>query len=209
MNNQYKFAVFINNKEIECRAFTLREYKNLLIAKSEGRLEDAIKKLFKDCTNAKDLPKHEAELLLVKLWAHSLGEVNVERIWGCDCGKEIIVPINLIRAGIDSTDDLLYVFKDFKIQFKYPGIFEDKNKAVMVASCIEYIITNSGEQLKVDDLSDVELDDLYSAITNVDIDQISDMLTKPKIQLAIPIKCECGKDHIHVVSGLKEFFKLL
>lgn len=209
MTNDYKFTARILNKNIECRAFTLREYKDLLKAKLDGRMEDEILKLFNKCTNAERLTKQEGELLLVNLWAQSMGEVNMERTWQCSCGKEIQVPINLTHASIDSNDELLYSFPGFKIKFKYPGLFEDKNTAQMVAECIDYIITETDEQIKVEDLTDHELEDLYSVITTEDITNIAEMLVKPQLQLAIPISCECGENHVHVIKGLKEFFKML
>lgn len=209
MPNEYKFIARIGKTDIQCRAFTLREYKDLLQAKLEGHMEDEILSLIKKCTDAKDLTRHEGELLLVNLWANSIGEVNVERTWECACGKEIPIPINLMHASVDSTEELLYSFKDFKVKFRYPSLFQDKNKAQMVAECIEYIVIPDGSTLSVDDLSDAEIDDLYAAITTEDIERISLMLTRPQIQLAVPISCECGESHVHVIKGLKEFFKVL
>lgn len=209
MSNEYKFIARIVDKDIECRAFTLREYKDLLQAKLEGRMEPAILELFSKCTNAPHLPKHEGELLLVNLWAHSIGEVNTEQTWQCACGRETLIPINLIQANIDSTEELLYDFPNFKIKFKYPGLFEDKNTAQMVAECIEAIILPDGTMLTVDELSDVEINDLYSSITVNDIENISEMLTRPQVQLAVPISCECGESHVHIIKGLKEFFRIM
>lgn len=205
----YKFEVRIGDKTIACRAFTLREYKDLLQAKLEKRLEPFIVSLLNDCTDAKGLNKQESELLLINLWAHSIGQVNAEHIWNCDCGNEISVPINLTHAYIDSTGDLLYAFKGFKIKFRYPDLFEDKNPASMVAQCIEHLITDDGQLLSVDDLSEREVNDLYSAITSEDIIRIQEMLLEPTVKMGIPISCSCGKSHVHVISGLTEFFRML
>lgn len=205
----YTFDVNIGNKIINCRTFTLREYKAILHAKTNGVLEPYIIQLLKDCTNAKNLVKHEAELLLIHLWSNSLAVVNQEQTWVCDCGHEQQIPINLSHISYESTTDLVHDFGQFKIKFRYPGLFEDKNTAVMVASCIEYIITPDGEMLNIDDLNEAEIEDLYSAITVNDINDISAMLLKPQVQLAIPISCQCGKSSVHIVSGLKEFFKFL
>lgn len=209
MSNEYKFIARIGQHDIECRAFTLREYKDLLQAKLEGRMEDEILSLFKKCTNAPEMSKHEGELLLINLWANSIGEVNVERTWECACGKEIPIPINLMHASVDVTEDLLYSFSEFKVKFRYPSLFQDKNKAQMVAECIEYIVIPDGSTLSVEELSDNEIEDLYAAITTEDIERISAMLTRPQIQLAVPISCECGESHVHIIKGLKEFFKVL
>lgn len=205
----YNFVTKIGDKTINCRAFTLREYKDLLKAKLEGRLEEEILELFKKCTDAPELPRHEGELLLVKLWAQSLGEVNVERPWHCACGREQMVPMNLIQASTTEAREVVWGFTNFKIRFRWPNIFQDKYKAQTVAECIHSIVTPDDVEIFPDDLSDEEVNDLYSAITVEDIEKIFAHLTEPQVQLAVPISCECGHNEIHVVKGLKEFFKLI
>lgn len=208
---EYKFDVKVGSKIINCRAFTLKEYLELITAKKNGSVEEIVKKLIKDCTNAKakDLNRQESELLLIHLWAHSLGEVNHENSWKCTCGTEIPTHINLLHTQIDAPEDLWYTLGDIKIKFHYPKIFDDKNIAHMIVSCIETIHAN-GESIPVEDLNEKELEDLYSIITESDIVAIKDMLLKPTVYLAVPIKCpECGKTHAHVIRGLKEFFELL
>ncbi len=208
MDFEYKFDVSIGSKTFKCRAFTLGEYKDLMKAKADGNIKDTVLDILNKCTNARNLTKQESEMLLVKLWAHSTGEVNINTVYTCECEKEILVPINMNYIQLDDVQDIIYDFKNFKIKFKYPKIFEDSNKALMVASCIDYIIVGD-EKLKVDDLTEQELSDLYTAITTEDMIKISDMLVNPTIYMAIPIQCECGKSHIKVIKGLKEFFRLL
>ncbi|MFP9048635.1 hypothetical protein, partial [Enterococcus faecalis] len=95
-----------------------------------------VKKLIKDCTNAKDLNRQESELLLIHLWAHSLGEFNHENSWKSTCGTERPTHINLLHTQIDAPEDLWYTLGDIKIKFRYPKIFDDKNIAHMIVSCI-------------------------------------------------------------------------
>lgn len=205
---QYKFETRISGKTIHCRAFTLEEYLQLIQAKSDGNIPSKIKELINNCTDATDLNRQESELLILKLWANSIGEVNHQASWVCECGNEIEVPINFTYAQIDSPEDLWYDLKNFKIKFKYPKIFDDSNIALMIAECIEYILVNN-EQIYVEELNDQELNDLYSAITADDIVKIKEMLLKPKVSLSVPISCACGKSHIHTITGLKEFFKIM
>lgn len=205
----YTFDVKIKNKTIKCRAFTLREYKDLLQAKLESRIESFINELISNCTDARDLNKQESELLVINLWAHSLAEVNIEREWSCSCGRSQVVPMTLTRATLGKEPDVIKDFGNFKIVFRYPKLFEDKNRAMMVAGCIDYILTSAGEKLFLSDLSDAELDDLYSVITEKDIKEVYDALVAPKPILAIPISCECGEHTVHVIEGLKEFFKVM
>ncbi|ARW57615.1 baseplate hub subunit [Serratia phage X20] len=209
MNFEYKFTVHVSDKVVNCRAFTLREYKNLMEAKLKGTIDQAIKDLIKKCTDAQGLNRQESELLLIKLWAYSLGEVNHEHTWVCSCGREQEVPLNFTHAQIDEPSaPLVWEFENFKVKFKYPELFDDSNIAMLVAKCIEFIDVD-GSLIKVDDLSDAELDDLYSAISSEALKDIAAMLLKPKVVLAVPISCECGESNIHVIEGLKEFFKLL
>lgn len=205
----YEFIVQIKNKTINCRAFTLREYKDLLQAKLEKRMEPAIIELLNKCTDAKGLNKQEAELLLINLWSNSLGAVNVEHTWVCECGKEQDIPVTISRASIVDESEVIRDFGAFKIKFRYPGLFEDGDKGKMIACCIEYIITEGGERIVVDDLNEAEIEDLYNAITLDDINALMEELLKPQVQMAIPISCECGAHSVHVIKGLKEFFKFM
>lgn len=208
MNFDYNFEVNIGTKTIKCRAFTLGEYRDLMQAKLNGNLKEHIQNLLWTCTNATGLTKQESELLIVKLWAHSTGEVNSDAVHICDCGKENLVSINMNYAQLDEAEDLVYDFKNFKIKFKYPRIFDDSNIARMISTCIDYIIVGE-EKLLIDDLTEQELSDLYGAITTEDAKRIADALLKPSIYLAVPVQCECGKSHIKLIKGLKEFFRLL
>lgn len=209
MNFEYKFNVNVAGKTINCRAFTLREYKDLLKAKLDNDIANCIVQLINKCTDAKNLNKQESELLIIKLWAHSLGEVNHEHTYVCSCGKEQQVALNFNHVQIDTPDEeMIWDFLNFKVKFKYPEIFDDSNIASMVAKCIEFIDVD-GSIIQIDDLSDVELEDLYGAISSESLKNISAMLLKPKVVLAVPISCECGESTVHVIKGLKEFFKLL
>ena len=83
---EYKFNVRVGSKIINCRAFTLKEYLELITAKNNGSVEVIVKKLIKDCTNAKDLTaKHQnhclfiyGHILLVKLITKTPGSAPVE-----------------------------------------------------------------------------------------------------------------------------------
>lgn len=208
MNIEYNFETTINGKLIHCRAFTLGEYLDLIKAKASGTIKDTVQKILKDCTDAVDLPKHESELLLVRLWAHSLGEVSHTAIYQCECGNEIKTPLNLTYASTINTNELFYQLQGLKIKFKYPKLFDDENIGLMIASCIEYVIVGT-EQIFFDDLSEAEIQDLYSAITVEDVKNISEMLLEATIQISVPISCTCGKNHVQTITGLKEFFRII
>lgn len=205
----YKFTVDIGDKSINCRAFTLSEYKDLMHAKVKGTLKEELLKVLSACTDAKNLTKQESELLIVKLWAHSMGEVNSNAVWTCPvCGKETIVSMNLNYAQLEEAEDVIHAFKGFKIKFNYPKLFDDSNIAKMIISCIDAIIVGN-DRIELEDLSDQEMNDLIASITNEEAVKISDKLLKPSIYMAVPVVCECGHKEVHITRGLKEFFKLL
>lgn len=206
---EYKFETKLGSKIINCRAFTLSDYRDLIEAKQNGTIQEVVERILGECTDARDLTKQQAEFVLVNLWAQSLGEVNHQNAWVCSCGHEIPTAINFTQIQMDATEELWYDLTAFKIKLRYPRLFEDKNIAQMIASCIEYIFVD-GEAISVDELNDNEIDDLYSAITEDDIKKISKLLLEPTIYTAIPIECDkCGESHVHVIRGLKEFFRLI
>lgn len=205
----YSFEVNIGSKKISCRAFTLEQYLNLINAKLNKTIEPTIKQLINDCTNAMGLNKQESELLIIHLWAHSLGEVNKETTWKCACGHETPTHINLLHSQIDEPDTLEYTIRDIKLALRYPDIFDDSNVGQMIAKCITGIYAN-GEHINIDDLTDKEIDDLYSIISEDDIIALKEMLLKPSVYLAVPIKCgHCGASHVQVIKGLREFFEII
>lgn len=209
MNYDYNFEVSVSGSDIKCRAFTLEEYIKLINAKIDGKIPSVVNELIKNCTNARGLNRQESELLLIQLWAHSVGEVNHENIWICPEGHETLTSINFTSAQIDDPEELWYPLANFKIKFKYPKLFEDTNIAQMIAASIEHIHVN-GETILVEELNEREINDLYSAITEEDIVRIKDMLLKPTVYLAVPVKCkECGATHVEVIKGLKEFFRYM
>lgn len=209
MNYTYEFDVTVSGKSIQCRAFTLEEYKQLIEAKVNKTTEVTVKRLLEECTNARGLNRQESELLLVNLWAHSVGEVNHENTWVCPEGHETLTSINFTSAQIDAPEELWYPLSNFKLKLRYPELFDDKNVAQMIATCIEYIYVN-GEMISIDDLNDAEINDLYQAITEEDISRLKELLLKPTVYLAVPVKCkECGATHVEVIKGLADFFRYM
>ncbi|MGC7995850.1 gp26 family baseplate hub assembly chaperone, partial [Salmonella enterica] len=69
MNYDYKFEVQINGSDIQCRAFTLEEYKELIDGKINGNIDEVVKRLINNCTSTRNLNKQESELLLIQLWS--------------------------------------------------------------------------------------------------------------------------------------------
>jgi hypothetical protein len=208
-----KFKVAVGDKIIDCKSYTLREYTELVFSKS-GSKSETMKLVYADIiknnTNAGELNKHESELLLINLTANSEHEEVPELKYTCECGHTHYVKVDVKNAYIDGDDELeAYTFPKFKLGLKWPKLWADDDVGQMIADCIDSIYV-ANEQISIEDLSDLELNDLYDAITESDIHSIKKILTAPKPVLPVSIKCpECGKRHVHVIKGFKEFLEIL
>ena len=209
------FTVSIGDEKIECNSFSLNDYTKLLFARSseDSRLiKHWMNEILKTHTTMIDFTKHKAELVIVHLIAKSLNEKIPVQEYVCECGNEIETPININQTYIDynkSNEKLVYAFKNFKIKLKYPQLFEDDNVADMLIKSIEAVYV-SEERIELDDLSENELNDLYNAILPSDMDNIANILLEPKVKLGVSISCKkCGKNHVHAITGFKEFIRIL
>ncbi|ASD52101.1 baseplate hub [Pseudomonas phage PspYZU05] len=183
------------------KPFSLRTYKDLLKAKAAGDME------FEKAISAlvPNMPKHKAEVYLIKLWNLSLAPEPMVKMT-CACGQEHYVKPNFNNVQHEDESELVYPLGNFKLVLRYPTLLESKNKIDMVLNCIDYLDTN-GQSLKMSELSEEEQDHFCSLISEQDIDNISELLLKPKVVLGTPVKC-C-QPLVHVISGFKEFFKLM
>ncbi|CCI88766.1 gp26 baseplate hub subunit [Yersinia phage phiR1-RT] len=204
----YTFDVSLKDKTIKCRAFTLEEYRDLLKAKADGKVKDVVLDLIRKCSNATDLSKAEAEVVLIKLWAYSLGDVNFISTHVCTCGNKIDVPISINSIQYPELEDIWHDFGQFKIKFKQPKLFDNENVINMVFSCIDFLLIDK-EEVKIEDLTDIEIQDLYNFITIEMISEISAKLTKAEAYIALPIVCKCGESSVKLISGLKSFMEML
>lgn len=210
----YEFNVRLPSDEIiQCKTFPLKPYSEILITKSKGEsIVPLLKDLLNQYANAGHLPKHDAEFVLIHLLNNSLNEDVTPRVikqcLACEHKEE--VALDLKHLSIYKSKELSDVdFGKFKIRLRYPKIFDDSNTALLITSCIDAIVVGD-EVIGVDDLTDVELNDLYEAITVDHLREIKDMLLSPEIQLAIPYKCpSCGKEEVFVISGLSNLLDLI
>ena len=209
------FDVKTDSGLIKCKAFTLKEYLNLIIAKSNSNsdlMKLAYNEIIKNNTNATNLSKHDAELILVNLIIKSEYENSVYKDYVCECGNEIKVEIDPSKIRVDydgkNINDL-YPFDKFKLLFKWPELWSDDNIADMIVRCIDSIFVGD-ERIKLDDLSEEELDDLYELLTLDEIEKIKDFLLAPQISLIVSFKCDkCGKRHTKTIKGLKSFLEII
>lgn len=213
--HELDFKVRINKKEVNCKSFSLKEYLKFLLAKTSkdsSLIKQWMIDVLKSNTNFESLTKHDCELLIINLLSKSIHQDDIKKQFVCDCDHEFDVTIDPTKIYVNYNDceiENLYTFQNFKLGFRYPDLFEDDNIPLMILKSIEYIYVED-DRILLDDLSESELDDLYTAISPNDMENISKILLKPKIQSDIPIVCsKCGKSHVHSVIGFKSFVELL
>lgn len=210
---EIEFNVKLADKVVKCTTFNLEDYVKFLFSRGSDNSK-LIKKwstdILKSNTDAVDLDKHDAELVLVNLIARSLNQHKIEQEYVCECGNEFKIAIDSNHATVDYPGSkLVYAFKNFKIGFKWPKLFDNDNVPDMIAKAIDAIYVGD-EKIYIDELNEQELNDLYAAITVEDINYIKEMLIAPKVQLAVPVTCpKCGKSHVHVIRGFPEFIRIL
>lgn len=202
------FTVSLDDQNINCRSFTLDEYTDLIAAKATGTLNDTVLALMSACVKGSEtLNKHQAELVLINLWAQSLSQDHTLS-WMCDkCGKSHKVKVNFSQVQTSEHELPKYKLGNAVLNLKYPKLFEDTNKFDMVTRSIESISIGS-ENLTLEELTTQETMELVEAITLEDATKIAEMLLEPTPYLGVPIKCECGEEGVHVISGFKNFFRL-
>lgn len=208
---QHVFNIRLDEKIITARAFTFREFQNLVAAKETGKLSEAVVNVIHDCTgiNALELEKCEAEYLFLLLWCHSLNKMKVNATWVCGvCGKEKDYSIDVSRTQIPEVDPYTLDLGQVKIKFRQPKFTEDVDIMQMVIACIEYIVIGD-QQFSIDDLNHHDFDRILDMLTTDKVEKIIDELTNNRITLAVPIKCECGESGIYSLSGLSNFLKIL
>ncbi|QPI13923.1 baseplate hub subunit [Serratia phage 4S] len=202
------FTLNIDDQILDCRTFTLDEYELFVEAKTTGNLREYTKSLLAACCKQADsLNKHQAELVLINLWARSIAQVH-ELDWQCGvCGKSHKVKVDFSQAQISEHALPKYRIGEAVLDLRYPKLFEDANKFDMVSNCITGLTVGS-ENLKIEDLTSIEINELIGAITLENAVEMAELLVRPRPIMGIPINCECGEYGVHVIDGLSNFFRL-
>ena len=182
---------------------TLGEYLNILNSVSDGNVSEVVGGIMK--SRFPDLPKHIAEMLFLKLWSHSTGNVCIEREYTID-DNIVIVPINMDLVSVSENKpehELFYDITGNIIKFRYPRLFEDNDYVDMIFNCMESISVNDSI-IKIDELTDVELGELVEMIDETRFKEICDMLLEPEVYLIYSIG-----DENKVLTGFKDIFSLV
>lgn len=207
----YIFNMKIGEKIIKARAFTYREFQQLIQAKAEGTLADVVIDTVYQCTglNANELSKQEAELIFLFLWCNSLRKTKIDATWVCgDCGKETEYQLNIDKAHITESEDFLLDLGQVKIKFRAPKFTEDEDVMQMIVKCMELVIVD-GQEFNISEVNENDFETILNMLTKEHVENIINELTKNQITLAVPIKCECGQSGVYSIQGLSGFLKIL
>lgn len=209
-----KFKVQTDSGVIQCSTYTLRASTQLNLAKNAKNVE-LMKATYSEILNdhaVADLPKHDAELVLINLIAKSEHEEDVKIPYVCECGhmhEVTLKPENMYIDYGESDIEKLYPFDKFKVKFTWPALWADDNVTEMIVKSMRTIYAKD-EQIDLEDLSEDELNDLYDAITEDDIKKIKKLLTSPKPVAVFSLKCpQCEKRSVETIKGFKSFVELL
>lgn len=212
-----EIMINIDKHKVKVRPYTLRHLLQVVLAR-QSKDSEKIKLAYNEIINYCVLSdhkfnSHEYKLLIVKLILISEFQYKPEKDFVCEnCQHEFKVEIDQNKIGIDFNGPKeleLYKFQKFSIQFKWPDLWADDNKNLMVIQCIDKIIAGD-ESLEIEDLSNNELDDLLNAITPEHLEKIKKMLLNPVPATVVQCKCpKCDHNHTKVISGFKEFINLL
>ncbi|QJT71705.1 baseplate hub assembly chaperone [Shewanella phage Thanatos-1] len=182
---------------------TFGKYKELIKAKLLGDSEflGAIKELVPT-----DMPRHEAQRHLVKLWDSSL-QPDIELTHNCSCGKVHRFRPNFNHLMISEIKPLEYKLDGFKLILKWPNFFTEPS-IPGILTCIDYIVVGN-DKVKLDELTASEEDTLCESLTEDHISNVKSILYSPELILATPVKCECGTQSVNVLKGFKDIFSLM
>ncbi|ASZ76444.1 hypothetical protein [Proteus phage PM2] len=191
------FEITCNDLIYKARYFTLDEYEATLLKITDNNIKEAITTLLIDCVDSYDtnLPKHYAECIFLKLWAHSLGGVTKDL-------NGVFVNFNYIESPAEK--GFIYKIENLSLKMRYPKLFEDSDKLEMVINCIDSVILENETEIKIQDLSSEDIEALYSLLTKDSIIALRDELLRPKPYIAFPLDGE-----IHKIEGFKNLLEVI
>lgn len=201
---------------IKARTYTLREHMALNLAKTSAD-SDLLKKAYneileKNVKYLKDPTKIDAEIILINLIAASEHENEVRQDYTCECGHTESIKLDITKTYTEysgASVKELYPIQKFKLKLRWPKLWADDDITKMIVECIEAIYIGN-ERIEIEDLNETELNDLYDLLTEEHIQKIKTLLLTPKPVLPVFIKCKsCGKQHVHIIKGFKEFTEIL
>lgn len=158
---------------------SIEKYLELLKAKREGRLSDALSDLAPGCN------KSESEFKIANLWLESMNE-NSEMFHDCSKhGETKIKP----TIHMNNLKDYSFIMENgLRLELKQPP-FVTSSVGEQVLNSIKYVVTET-ENIKFEDLSEQELKNLTDQMTLSDMKKIIEHTNQEVIYMTYKDCCD-------------------
>ena len=223
----YSFTIPSTGKKVQYRPYTVKEEKNILIAKETADPEtllESVKDLMAACTFNKvdigQLATFDFELLFLKIRSAAVGEkaaINVK----CDsCGEFTEVGIKLDTAkvvGEVQKNKTIDISETIGVELSYPKFDATKDLvkydnevdqllAVIRASIVSIYDGDSVYDPK--DSTQQELLEFVESFPTAKIEEMAEFLNNvPYVTIERKFKCKhCGADNTTQLTGMEHFF---
>ena len=222
----YPFTIPSTGKKINIRPYTVKEEKNILIAKETGDAEslfESVKGLISACANGKikieELTTFDFEMLFLKIRTISVGETSKIQLLCTSCNEYNDVTINLTTASISGEIEkpkTIELSDTVGIQVSYPKIVsaqhmteaEDVDQVIaLLASSITSIYEGDNVS-NPSDFTRAEMIEFVESLPSGKVEEIANFLkTIPTVSIEKQFKCRhCGTEQTTSISSLTNFF---
>lgn len=225
----YALSIPSSGASAEFRPFTVKEQKQLLLAKEsndEGNMIRTVRDLISSClfgVEPNDLTLFDFEYIFMRVRAKSVGETSDVRIACTECEKFTDVSINIeeaqiggdIRKGkdlkIELTDDVGLVMRyprfETMINLLQKKNTETQNTFETIIDCID-LIYDKDNMYHADEHTREELVEFVDSLPSNALQKISEFFSSsPEVVLNVKFDCSsCGVTNEKTIKGLKNFF---
>lgn len=223
----YTVEIPSSGEKVEYRPFTVKEQKQLLIAKESNDQEAMIRTtrdLIESCVydvKVKDLTLFDFEYLFVKIRAKSVGETSDVRIACEECGEQSPVTLDLEKTRVEGDlkkNRAIELTSEIGIVMRWPSfesalnlINTEKSNAEIAADAIIDCIESVYDQSQVYPAEDVpkkELEEFVDSMTAAQFQKVAEFFEEsPKVVLATRFTCQsCKHKNKLEIEGMKNFF---
>ena len=220
-------------REIQMRAFTVKELKLLMMAYTSESAQDAqIMNVLQQCiitegVNVETLPSIDVEKMYVAIYSLSRGSNMIPIKFTCKnkieseqgehtCNKEILVNMNLGNLDIENTAIEEIDLDTIVLKMRQPNVLEMeyfnetlKDAFNLSMRCVKEVITKDGQKYIVG--SDISVEELAQIVEMLPPDSLEKIIefsvNIPTVSTKVDVICpNCGhKEQIKMV-GLSDLF---
>ncbi len=219
---RFKHTLYGLDKEIEYRAFTVREQKMLLEAKQADNSKDkieSVKQIIDNCTfgllNVDELAVFDIEDIFLRIRSRSAGEqVKIAYSYIYEGTKEkIVVNINLddiVVKVVEGHSNDIKISDNLFLKMKYPT-FETMtiggNEDEQIINAIDFVYT--GDEVYY--LKDIPSQERIEYIKDFSVDTLLEIKkffkTMPTVRYETKVTLKDGKEESLEFAGLNDFFR--